>query len=295
MLSANGKKRLKVVPDEEKDSVMFCFMCKASMEHRRSTKKGIKKNKSNTTASNKGKGKSAPKKAKKTTLLPASIRKELQDAAGFYCRSLVFLTPATKVEDCKTRTGKLYYGNPAKKEKAVIDMLVDGDGPFKDLYVENETDEGVERILHPWLCGSDDAVVNYVPGIHFTAETLSEIGRSGDHRVTGRTLWDNSAETVRVGKKAISFIPEIDICEYDKETYAVVGLRSGHNFRQFYDEVNKKVNDWTNGEKKRLEDTKKVDNDQWSRPSPPTKTPEDERIRSLLYHRATIATDRRIG
>lgn len=277
MLSVQGKKRLKAVPEEEKDNAMFCLMCKATMEHRRSTKR-TKKKTSDSTDSRSGKGKSAPKKApRKTNMLPSTIRQELRAAAGFYSRSLVFLQPPSKADECKSRIAKIYYGDPAKKQKSVIQMLVDGDSPFNELYSENETDDGVERILQPWLCGNDDVVATYVPGIHFTAESLSEIGKSGDHPVTGRTLWDNSAETVRLGKKAISFIPEIDVCEYDKETYAVVGLRSGHNFRQFYNEVNKKMMEWEKGEKKRLEDRKKVENDQWSLPTPPTKTPEEDK------------------
>ena len=101
MLSANGKKRLKQIPAEEKESAMFCLMCKASMEHRRNNKKKSKKN--TTTTSNSGKEKSAPKKAKKTITLSLSIQKELRAAAGFYCRSLVFKQNQTNADGCKSR------------------------------------------------------------------------------------------------------------------------------------------------------------------------------------------------
>lgn len=195
MLSAIGKKRLKQVQAEEKESVMFCLMCKASMEHRRSKSKKKTKNNTTTTSNSGKKEKSAPKKAKKTITLSLSIQKELRAAAGFYCRSLVFKQNQTKADDCKSSMAKLYYGNPSRKEKAVIDMLVDGDEPFKDLYVEHETDDGIERILHPWLCGTGE-IANYVPGVHFTADSISQVGQTGERPVTGRTLWDNSAETV---------------------------------------------------------------------------------------------------
>ena len=260
-LSVSARKRLKAVPDKEKESVMFCLKCRVSMEARQAKKKSTKKKRS-AKKGDKDLDKSAPKKKKPLVTLPEAIKLELRRVAGFYCRHLIFQGKAAKAEDCKTNTGKLFYGDAAQKKKGVIDMLVDGDEPFKDLYEEYDTDTGTERILKPWLCGPN-SISHYIPGVHFTAESLAIVG---DHRVSGRTVWDNSAETVKVGKKAISFIPEIDICEHDKITYKITGLKSGVNYRQFYDAVNSHVVSWQKEETTRLKEGRLVQNEEWSMP-----------------------------
>lgn len=260
-LSISARKRLKAVPDKEKESVMFCLKCRVSMEARQAKKKSTKKKRS-AKKGDKDLDKSAPKKKKPLVTLPEAIKLELRRVAGFYCRHLIFQGKAAKAEDCKTNTGKLFYGDAAQKKKGVIDMLVDGDEPFKDLYEEYDTDTGTERILKPWLCGPN-SISHYIPGVHFTAESLAIVG---DHRVSGRTVWDNSAETVKVGKKAISFIPEIDICEHDKITYKITGLKSGVNYRQFYDAVNSHVVSWQKEETTRLKEGRLVQNEEWSMP-----------------------------
>jgi hypothetical protein len=105
--------------------------------------------------------------------------------------------------------------------------------------------------------------VQYVPGIHFTAETISEVGKGGGRKVSGNTLWKESAATVKAGKKAISFIPDVDICEYDSSTFAVTGVKSGHNLQEVLEEINQRTKLWTNGEKKRLDNMKKTESDEW--------------------------------
>ncbi len=161
---------------------------------------------------------SAPKTKVLTTTIPESVRIELRRAVSFYCRTLVFSGQTTSADGCHTLMAKTFYGDKAKQKMAAVEMLLQGVEPFKELYNEYEGDNGRERVLKPWLSGSPTPV-HYVPGFHFTAEAISEVGKGGGHKVSGNTLWKESLATVKAGKKAISFIPDVDICEYDSSTF----------------------------------------------------------------------------
>ena len=66
-----------------------------------------------------------------------------------------------------------------------------------------------------------------------------------------------------MGKKAISFIPNLDMCEYDPSTFAVIGLKSGHNMQEVFEEINNLTVAWEDGEETRLANKKLVEGDEF--------------------------------
>jgi hypothetical protein len=89
------------------------------------------------------------------------------------------------------------------------------------------------------------------------------IGKDGVRKATGTTLWRESLKTVKVGKKAISFVSNLDVCDYDASTFAVTGIKSGHTERDVFEEINILMLAWTTAEAKRLTNAKKVETDEW--------------------------------
>lgn len=239
----------------------YCLSCQDTIRTSRSSKKGATKNARTTATSAISR---APKKNKpvSTTMMPDSVRKELRRAASFYCRSQVFAGDATSADNCKVLISKNFYGDKINHKLGAVDMLIQGAGPFKELYDEYDGEHGRERVLKPWLCGVDSPV-NYVPGVHFTAETIASVGKTGERKASGTTLWRESLETVKVGKKAISFVSNLDMCDYDPSTFAVTGLKSGHSMLEVYEEINNLTLAWTVEEATRLINTKKVASDEF--------------------------------
>ncbi len=257
----NDDTNVTVIPTTAFSTSVYCLQCKAKIVNRRSaTKTNKKKSSASTTAA----VVSAPKKKVVTPTLPDSIRMELRRAISFYCRSLVFQGKTTSTDNCKTLMAKNFYGDRLQQKMGAVEMLLKGVGPFKDLYDEYEGDNGKERVLKPWLSGVATPV-HYVPGVHFTAETIAQVSKDGNRKVTGQTLWRESLQTVKFGKKAISFISNLDVCDYDPSTFAVTVIKSGHTMRDVFEEINTMMLAWTAAEAKRLANTKKAEIDEWTK------------------------------
>ena len=114
---------------------------------------------------------------------------------------------------------KKFYGSKDENQMAAVEQLVQGIGPFSELYEEYEGNKGKERVLKLWLAGLESPA-RYVPGIHFTAKTIAAVGKDGC-QVLGKTQWGESLDTVRIGKKAISFVADLDTCNYDPSKFAL--------------------------------------------------------------------------
>jgi hypothetical protein len=236
----------------------FCLQCKDMILSLRSKKSNPKNKTSSLSTTN---VQAATKKIVKQAL-PDSIRKELWRAASFYCRSKVFAGDTTKLDGCKVLMAKHFYGDNSKELMGAVDMVVDGTGPFKDLYDEYVSEAGKERVLKPWLCGVDTPV-HYVPGVHFTAESIAEVSKKDGRKASGATLWRESLDVVKVGKKAISFVPNVDVCEYDSSTFAVTSLKSGHTMQEVYEEINNLTLAWANEDEKKAANEKKAEIDEF--------------------------------
>ena len=87
-------------------------------------------------------------------------------SAGFYCCNLIFGSKTMSKDDCNSNMANLYYGDKAMRKKGVINMLVDGDSPFNDLYEEDESNNGVKLYLKPWLCGSHSVSLQTLYTLH---------------------------------------------------------------------------------------------------------------------------------
>ena len=103
-------------------------------------------------------------------------------------------------------TEERFYGDPEKRIKGACEQLIDGNNAFGFLYNIDEGENGLERMLKSFCCGSS-TLSNYVAGVHFTVEM---IGLKLQKRLTGRSLWRAGQDVLRSIKKAMAIVPKLD-------------------------------------------------------------------------------------
>ena len=97
--------------------------------------------------------------------------------AAFYSQVYIFTkVEKLKAEICFALIEEHFYGNPQTKcIKGSCKMLVEGEGPFRALYIIIKGETKTELVLKASCCGRDTASL-YVAGVHFTVEDLITFG-----------------------------------------------------------------------------------------------------------------------
>ena len=96
-------------------------------------------------------------------------------------------------------TEERFYGDPEKRIKGACEQLIDGDNAFGFLYNIDEGENGLERTLKSFCCGSS-TLSNYVAGVHFTVEIIST---KSQKKLNGRSLWRAGQDVLCSIKKDI--------------------------------------------------------------------------------------------
>ncbi len=123
-----------------------------------------------------------------------------------------------------------FYGDSEKRIKGACKQLIDGDNAFGFLYNVNEGENGPKRTLKSFCCGSSTSS-NYVAGVHFTVEM---IGLKSKKRLPGRSLWRAGQDVLRLIKKAMALVLQLDgkVVNLGKNHH-VLGYASGKNYASF--------------------------------------------------------------
>ncbi len=120
-----------------------------------------------------------------------------------------------------------FYGNPLKRIKGAWEMLLEGEGPFRALYIIIEGEFDQYLVLKASCCGKDTASL-YVAGVQFSVEDLHTFGVN--KKVKSHQLWLMGLTVLWLIKNAISIVPKLvlSICSINKNC-AVIAYAPGKN------------------------------------------------------------------
>ena len=188
------KSRIRVIPKSQHGTILFCILCKANIKAIKVTRMAKKLP-------------NAPHKSPFIAKFSIKILAQLRRLVAFHCQAFVFLEyEKTSQLGTYAMIEEQFYGDPEKRIKGACEQLIDGDNAFGFLYNIDEGENGLERTLKSFCCGSS-TLSNYVAGVHFTVEM---IGLKLQKRLTGRSLWRAGQDVLRSIKKAMAIVPKLD-------------------------------------------------------------------------------------
>lgn len=152
-----------------------------------------------------------PTKAKQT--IPGAIRDELRAVAAIKCFEIVCRKGSLKLVDQQSYIYKYYHGDSACNVPSTLDQLLEGDGPFENLYQKTTS-----HITDPdsVACSAEELILreeftrlqdrNFIVGTHITRNVLSQKTFTKSEVVTGRTLHAMVREVRENVRKAHAFL-----------------------------------------------------------------------------------------
>ena len=143
-----------------------------------------------------------------TRLFPAALIKNVRACAALICYDLLLKQDSMKLEDQWRFCYNAFHGNTDKNMCSQIQLLVTGQGRYRELYDFEEAGNVTDRDTQQSSGGTGGELLvlktrfslsnHWVAGVHFNVYSLSAPTKARPNdKITGRNIYDLAMATVR--------------------------------------------------------------------------------------------------